>query len=227
MPNVFFDNLNLECSIRLVFAGICGALIGIERMRRNKGAGLRTHVIVAIGAALFVIVSKYGFSDVLIYEGTQVDVSRVASNIVTGISFLGAGIISMREDSIQGLTTAAGVWVTAAVGLAIGSGMYLLGGMGAVFVLILQILLHCGVMRSMESTVASRIVVCMDDDDTAFEEFRQKLQANGIQIGSSHIKRHKDNTLTYTLNAQIPKSLQAQDILLLVKECRNVKSIGM
>lgn len=227
MPYTFCDNLNIECSIRLVFACICGAVIGAERMKRNKGAGMRTHVIVAVGAALFVIVSKYGFNDVLVYEGTRVDVARVASNIVTGVSFLGAGIIWMREDSVHGLTTAAGVWVTAAIGLAIGSGMYLLGGAGALLVLAMQIFLHCGVMKRVEKTVASRIVVCMDDDNMAFEAFRQKIQEKGISVGSSHIKRHKDNTLTYTLNVQMPRSIQPSDILTLMKECGNVKSIGI
>ena len=226
MPLIFFDNLNVECSIRLIVACLCGAVIGIERTKRNKGAGLRTHIIVAIGAALLVIVSKYGFNDVVTLDGIGVDVSRVASNIVTGVSFLGAGIICMRGDSVQGLTTAAGVWVTAAIGLAIGSGMYILGVGGAVLVVLLQILLHLGIVRSMENMVSSRMVVCMDDEN-AFEEFQGQLQERGIVIKGSHIKRHKDNTLTYTLEVQMPRSMRTEDLLSIVKKNKNVKSIGV
>ena len=127
MSQVLFTNMELECAFRLCAAFMCGALIGLERAIRHKGAGLRTHIIVAIGAALFVIVSKYGFIDVVAQEGVQVDVARVASNVVTGVGFLGAGIISLKGDGIHGLTTAAGVWVTAAIGLAMGSGLYILG----------------------------------------------------------------------------------------------------
>lgn len=227
MPYMLFENLNLECSVRLVIACLCGAVIGIERTRRNKGAGLRTHIIVAVGAALFVIVSKYGFHDVVSLDGAQVDVSRVASNVVTGVSFLGAGIICMRGDTVQGLTTAAGVWVTAAIGLAIGSGMYLLGICGAVLVLLMQVLLHLGVIRSMDHMIVSRIVVCMEDDEDAFVKFQLLMQKKGILISGSHIKRHKDNMLTYTLDVRMPASLKTTDILSLVKECENVKSIGM
>ena len=227
MLEAFFANLNVECTIRLILACVCGALIGVERTKRNKGAGLRTHVIVAVGAALFVIVSKYGFLDVVSATGAQVDVTRVASNIVTGVSFLGAGIISMRGDSVQGLTTAAGVWVTAAVGLAVGAGMYLLGIFGAALILVTQIILHLGLMRSMENMMASTIVVSMEENEEAFGEFENMVREKGIVINSSHIKRHKDNTLTYTLEVHMPKSLKTTDILALVKESRNVKEIGM
>ena len=177
MLEAFFANLNVECTIRLIVACVCGALIGVERTKRNKGAGLRTHVIVAVGAALFVIVSKYGFLDVVSATGAQVDVTRVASNIVTGVSFLGAGIISLRGDSVQGLTTAAGVWVTAAVGLAVGAGMYLLGIFGAALILVTQIILHLGLMRSMENMMASTIVVSMEENEEAYGKLKRGVSA--------------------------------------------------
>ena len=93
----------------------------------RKEAGLRTHIIVAVGAALLMIVSKYGFTDILDTPGIRVDGSRVAANVITGISFLGAGVIFVRDVSIKGLTTAAGLWSMAGVGLAIGAGMYAIG----------------------------------------------------------------------------------------------------
>ena len=101
MSQVLFDNKNIEYGVRLLVACICGAIIGVERYKRSKGAGIRTHMLVALGAALFTIISKYGFEDVVCLENIQADAARVASNIVTGVSFLGAGLIFVRGDKVQ------------------------------------------------------------------------------------------------------------------------------
>jgi putative Mg2+ transporter-C (MgtC) family protein len=110
----------------LGLALLLSAAIGVERERRQKAAGLRTHTLVGVGAALFMLVSKYGFSDVLEAGKVVVDPSRVAAQIVTGVGFLGAGLIFVRRDAVRGLTTAAAVWVTAAVGAAAGAGLSVL-----------------------------------------------------------------------------------------------------
>lgn len=102
---------------------LLSAVIGLEREVRQKSAGLRTHTLVGGGAALFMLVSKYGFSDVLAARLVVVDPSRVAAQIVTGVGFLGAGLIFVRRDAVRGLTTAASIWVTAAVGSAAGAGL--------------------------------------------------------------------------------------------------------
>jgi putative Mg2+ transporter-C (MgtC) family protein len=103
---------------RLVLALVLSSVIGLEREMRQKSAGLRTYTLVGVGSALFVLVSAYGFSDVLAHSGTRLDPSRVAAQVVTGIGFIGGGLIFVRRDAVRGLTTAAGVWVTAAVGMA-------------------------------------------------------------------------------------------------------------
>ena len=109
---------------------------------------MRTHVIVCMGAALAMIVSKYGFVDLTLTDGSPfpgtrgADPARVAAQVVSGISFLGAGVIFKREGLVRGLTTAAGIWVTAAIGLAVGSGMLVIGLFAALVVCILQILMH-------------------------------------------------------------------------------------
>jgi putative Mg2+ transporter-C (MgtC) family protein len=110
----------------LGLALLLSAAIGLEREIRQKDAGLRTHTLVGVGAALFMLISKYGFSDVLQSRLVVLDPSRVAAQIVTGVGFLGAGLIFVRRDAVRGLTTAAGVWVTAAVGSAAGAGMPML-----------------------------------------------------------------------------------------------------
>jgi putative Mg2+ transporter-C (MgtC) family protein len=114
----------------LGLALVLSAVIGLEREIRQKDAGLRTHTLVGTGAALFMLISKYGFADVLQPGQVILDPSRVAAQIVTGVGFLGAGLIFVRRDSVRGLTTAAGVWVTAAVGSAAGAGLPVLAVLG-------------------------------------------------------------------------------------------------
>ena len=113
----------------LGLALVLSALIGLEREMRQKSAGLRTHTLVGVGAALFMLISKYGFNDVLEPGRIILDPSRVAAQIVTGVGFLGAGLIFVRRDSVRGLTTAAAIWVTAAVGAASGAGLPVLAAM--------------------------------------------------------------------------------------------------
>ena len=123
----------LEFFLRILVAGACGFAIGFERSKRLKGAGVRTHVVVACTAAIMMIVSKYGFADLTnaageMFAGTRgADPARIAAQVVSGVSFLGAGVIFKNGLSISGVTTAAGIWGTAAVGLAMGSGLYYIG----------------------------------------------------------------------------------------------------
>ncbi len=140
----FFEVLRQQCMeqyellIRIIVAGILGMAIGFERKNRNKMAGVRTHAIVAFGAALMMIVSKYGFGDV-----PDFDAARVAAQIVSGIGFLGAGIIFVKDNtSVSGLTTAAGIWATAGIGMCAGSGMYFIAISGGILLVVLQELLH-------------------------------------------------------------------------------------
>ena len=112
---------------RLLVAGVLGAIIGLDREYRAKEAGFRTHFLVALGSALFMIVSKYGFWDILGNTGIGLDPSRIAAQVVSGIGFLGAGTIIIQKLFVRGLTTAAGIWATSAIGLAVGAGQYWLG----------------------------------------------------------------------------------------------------
>jgi putative Mg2+ transporter-C (MgtC) family protein len=123
----------------LGLALVLSASIGLEREIRQKHAGLRTHTLVGVGAALFMLISKYGFTDVLEPRLVVLDPSRVAAQIVTGVGFLGAGLIFVRGDSVRGLTTAASIWVTAAIGSASGAGLPVLAGLttGIYFLVVL------------------------------------------------------------------------------------------
>ncbi len=123
-------SLPLQLVIRLLAAVLLGALIGYERELRAKNAGVRTHIMVALGAALFMIISQYGFPG-----ADKFDAARIAAGVVTGIGFIGGGIIMKRKHDVSGLTTAASLWVTGAVGLSAGCGMYEVAILSTVLVL--------------------------------------------------------------------------------------------
>lgn len=128
--------LHYDFMLRLLIAGAMGVCIGVEREYRAKEAGYRTHFLVALGSALLMIVSQYGFSDVLAADLVRLDPGRIAAQVVSGIGFIGAGTIILQKQIVRGLTTAAGVWATSGIGLAIGAGMYGVGIAATVLVLL-------------------------------------------------------------------------------------------
>ena len=125
-----------EFVLRLFIAGILGSIIGLDREYRAKEAGYRTHFLVSLGSALIMIVSQYSFDEVLQKPGMDLDPSRIAAQVVTGIGFIGAGTIILHKQIVRGLTTAAGIWATSGIGLAIGAGMYTLGISATILTLI-------------------------------------------------------------------------------------------
>ena len=131
------NTITYEFILRLFVAAILGGVIGLEREYRAKEAGFRTHFLVALGSGLFMILSQFGFDDVLgHYEQVSLDPSRIASQVVTGIGFIGAGTIIFQKHVVRGLTTAAGLWVTSAIGMTAGAGMYVLSIATTVLVLL-------------------------------------------------------------------------------------------
>ena len=128
--------MTTEFILRLFLAGIMGAIIGLDREYRAKEAGYRTHFLVSLGSALIMSVSQHGFGEILDTPNVNLDPSRIASQVVTGIGFIGAGTIILHKQIVRGLTTAAGIWATSGIGLAIGAGMYTLGISATVLTLI-------------------------------------------------------------------------------------------
>src|ERR1700728_387031 len=123
--------------IRLLIAAALGSLIGFERERLLWAAGIRTHMLVCVGSCLIMIVSQYGFANILTQQNVVLDPSRIAAQVVSGIGFLGAGAILARGEIVKGLTTAASIWTVAAVGLAVGGGLYLAASSSTVIILII------------------------------------------------------------------------------------------
>lgn len=203
--------------IRIVLAGICGGIIGVERTLRQKDAGFRTHIVVAMGAALMIIISKYGFFDLVGLDDTlRIDASRVASNIITGISFLGAGMIFVKGTSIKGLTTAAGIWVTAAVGMAMGAGLYAVSIIAVILLLLVQIVFHKFLIGFDKVLANDNLVPCfvqVDNDPEAIRELKAFLKENKVQIFDSVTEASPDNkTLTLHINVQFEKNVDIDDV---------------
>jgi putative Mg2+ transporter-C (MgtC) family protein len=128
-----------ELVIRLLVAAVLGSLIGADRERLVWAAGLRTHMLVCVGACLFMIVSAFAFSDILKVQNVVLDPSRVAAQVVSGIGFLGAGSILLRGEVVRGLTTAASLWSVAAIGLAVGGGLYIEAVAATLIILIILV----------------------------------------------------------------------------------------
>ena len=208
--------LELECFVRILMASLCGCMIGYERTRRLKEAGVRTHCVVACGAALMMIVSKYGFSDIIqngiyLYGSDGVDASRIASQVVTGVGFLGAGMISVHRDSVTGLTTAAGIWTTASIGMAIGCGMYFLGCFAAVLVVGVQVLLHLKAVRKHLPTVASLCLTLKEGPD-GLDTVLQCLAQQRVEVIELELRAQPRDTTEANLLVRLPGGTAPVDI---------------
>ncbi|MBQ7956511.1 MAG: MgtC/SapB family protein [Clostridia bacterium] len=211
--------------LRLVVACLCGACVGFERSRRFKDAGVRTHVMVTLGAALIMLVSKYGFQDIPALEMMKVDASRVASNVVTGVGFLGAGVIFFKGTSIKGLTTAAGIWTTAGIGLALGSGMYFVGIMSAVIMIIAQFFLH-RVLKSVDSYSTSEMSVSLQNEPGVIEDFKNQLESENLVIQTCKIiKNNEEGTVTLKATVRMPHDMEFEDVVKIVENNNRIKSI--
>lgn len=211
--------------IRMIIAAICGVLVGFERSRRQKDAGIRTHMIVAMGAALAMLVSKYGFFDLLEFEGLRADASRIASNVITGVGFLGAGVIFVKDVSIKGLTTAAGIWATASVGLAVGAGMYTIGIGATIIMVLFQFFFH-KFFQSLENTVNEFTVVVNDNAD-AVKNFRTMLADKKILIEQCKMTRNKDSTITLDITIKKARTTSMDEIMLIAEQNEDVISVEL
>ena len=179
---------------RILLSTICGMLIGWEREKRLKSAGLRTHMLVALASALMMIISKYGFLDVVYLSSVQVDASRMASGVVQAIGFLGAGVIFVKRDNIIGVTTAAGLWATVGIGLAIGCGFYTIGIASTVLILIIQYVMHKEEHKTFSTNTGS-ITINLTKHGMTLTDVKKKLDEIHITI--------RNITMTHSSNGDI------------------------
>ena len=216
----------LEYMLRIVIAAVCGGIIGFERSRMRKEAGLRTHIIVAVGAALLMIVSKYGFTDILDTPGMRVDGSRVAANVITGISFLGAGVIFVRDVSIKGLTTAAGLWSMAGVGLAIGAGMYAVGIFATVLIMVIQVFAH-GSLQKLDGPVYDTFSITYENIPHGLEQLKAQLKERNIYIHHIRMEKNPDGTVKVTLDVSRERAITCTDLADIFAEDEKIQAFRL
>ena len=172
----------LQMILRICLATALGAIVGIERERSERAAGLRTHAMVALGAAVFMLTSAFGFKDVVGAPAVVLDPSRVAAQIVTGIGFLGAGAIIFQHEMVRGLTTAASIWVVAAIGMAAAGGMYLLAVSGTGLTLIILAILKIVENRWFKDRRSSVMTLRIDSNVISLRQIRSEIEAQGIKV---------------------------------------------
>ena len=221
----------LEFFLRVLIACVCGAAIGFERSKRLKEAGIRTHVIVCCAAALTMIVSTYGFADVASPDGAGLygtkgtDPARLAAQIISGVSFLGAGIIFRNGSTVKGLTTAAGIWATAGIGLAIGAGMYVIGVFTTAVVAVIQILMHKYTV-GVDSTVVGRLK-CIAPNEQAFRKaLNAYIAKRRIQVQDMKIDFLEDGSAAYSLTLRMRQDVSVNDVSEFLESVGDVKAVS-
>lgn len=180
--------------LRVLISAVLGFAIGFERKMRFKEAGVRTHTIVTMGACIIMLVSQYGFSGA--------DSARVAAQIVSGIGFIGAGMIVYKRQAVQGLTTAAGIWTTAGVGMAVGAGMYALAVGATVLIIIVQCVMHLPYkfFKTKRFLQLKIVFTCQDDENEKIKELFEVEQfvrlnvtrnADGVALFTTFVNTDK------------------------------------
>ncbi|WJF91785.1 MgtC/SapB family protein [Paraburkholderia bonniea] len=173
---------NFELISRLILAAALGSVIGVERERLSWAAGLRTHMLVSVGAALIMIVSAFGFADVLGGEHVVLDPSRMAAQVVSGIGFLGAGSILLRGEVVRGLTTAASLWSVAAIGLAVGGGLYTVAIAATIIILIVLAGIKPIERRFIQSRQQRQLTLLVERGALTFHSLHDALGAASVRV---------------------------------------------
>lgn len=217
------DNLTIEYVTRLLVAAALGGVIGLERNYRAKEAGFRTHFLVALGSALFMLVSQFGFGPVLDQvTNMRWDASRVASQVVTGIGFIGAGTIIFQKQVVRGLTTAAGLWVTSAIGLTCGSGMYVVATVATVLVLACLEALNFFLARFGTKSIS---ITFTSPDKQKIADMTRRLRAEGAEVSTFSIKEKKSATGTVveaTMEIKVHRKEYERKVMELMTEMNDV-----
>ncbi|WP_326492945.1 MgtC/SapB family protein [Alicyclobacillus fastidiosus] len=209
----------------MVVAGTCGALIGYERTSRQKEAGLKTHFLVAIGSCLIMLVSQHGFSDVNDVKGISLDPSRIAAQVVSGIGFLGAGTIIVQRQAVRGLTTAAGLWTTSGIGLAVGGGMYEIA-FGATALVLIALELLSRVTVFVPKTV--RLTILVEDNSTGIRGIMEAIERAGIKVSNYHINFIRPSENKHLTIEMMVKKLSCSPVLLAdIQSLSSVKSVAL
>jgi len=214
-----------EVLLRLFLAIIMGGAVGIDRQRYEWAAGLRTHMLVCLGSALMMIVSAYGFADILTTEHVSFDPSRVAAQVVSGIGFLGAGtILFLKHEVVKGLTTAAGLWTVAGIGLAVGGGLYLAAAFTTILVLIILVLIKPYKKKLITERRQIEIQLKLDKRSVSLMQLETILDEKNILYTHLKLSNSKDDD-TSTVEIRLNRSTPNKLMLELVETLNNLNGI--
>ncbi|MBQ7571248.1 MAG: MgtC/SapB family protein [Bacteroidaceae bacterium] len=196
--------------LRILVAALLGGAIGMERGFRAKEAGFRTHFLVALGAALFMILSAHGFGDVVLSDSHRLDVSRIAAQVVSGIGFIGAGTIIFQRHAVHGLTTAAGLWVTAAIGMAAGAGLFIIAAFTTALVL-----LGLEVLNGLLPSVGHRTVSVSvpNDDGASLHALLDHLHAEGLKVITYNTSQETPHRLNIRMELRSTRPVSTDQLL--------------
>jgi len=203
-----------EITLRLVLAALLGGVVGIERERKNWTAGLRTHMMVCVGSTLTMIVSAYGFNDVLGTHNIELDPSRMAAQVISGIGFIGAGtILFLRQEVIRGLTTASGLWTVAGIGLATGGGMYFAAAATTVIVIIILSILKPVGKKFFNQYKYHQIKLLAVDDEKLLHFIYGIFKDKNIAISNISVEK---KAIESTLLIRFTASKKEEDVLSII-----------
>jgi putative Mg2+ transporter-C (MgtC) family protein len=235
LAGVYFEQFTLlqyaEFCLRLIFAFLVGGMVGLERSQHFKEAGVRTHVIVCCTSALIMLISKYGFADmgssaVMEAFGTKgADSARVAAQAVSGISFLCAGVIIKVGGNIRGLTTAAGIWMTASIGLAIGAGMYIVSAFMAILLFLMQYVFRRVPLGS-ESYDGYHLKFVVKTGENFQATLKEKLNEWNVTVVDSTITWKRNDVVEFDYVILCPEEIRYSEIRNFVKENDGVVSFS-
>lgn len=220
IPDIFAIPDIFTILLRLLLATVLGGIIGMERQMKNRPAGLRTHILVTVGSTLIMLISMYAMP--------SGDPGRIAAQVVTGIGFLGAGTIMHNGANVNGLTTAASIWVSAAIGLALGSGYYA-GGLITALIAIITLIVLGKIENRIMATNFVILQVSYENNPQLLEQINQVLLNNGItskHIEYGDISFSEESGLIETMfNLNIPHHIQTEKIVYQVMKIKGIKRV--
>jgi putative Mg2+ transporter-C (MgtC) family protein len=230
LHNIFTNSQYLEFALRLVIACAVGLLIGVERSSSFRGVGSFTHMMVCCAAALIMIISKYGFADLSTADGgffagvRGADASRIAAQSISGISFLCAGVIFKNGSSIKGLTTAAGIWTTLALGLAIGAGMYVVAAAAYILLFIISFLFKRFPI-GFDRYRGNHMVFTVTDDEAFFRSIEKQIKVwETRKVSERTVKLNNDGTAEFELTVYRKTEIKYEDFKAFLAQCPEIKN---
>lgn len=215
----FFASISTEivCLINILLSVLLGFAIGFERKHRSKEAGIRTHTVVCLGSALIMVISKYGFMDL---EGVNSDPARIAAQIVTGIGFLGAGMIVYKKRSVHGLTTAAGIWAASGIGMACGAGLYVIAVGSTILLVGAQCFFNSG-LKVLKHKRSYELKITFLNVENEHEKVKEIFE---VEHFKKVVITQKDEGLVYVVTLSTDHEFRSETLCQILKENKFILS---